>query len=1143
MMKLILNELKSSSAVQALLRNEEGLSALSLNEEAVILAGYYQQTSESIIVVKNNLFQAQQLYLHLESLLDEEVFLFASEESLRIESIAASPEILAQKIEVLHQLQEKEKIICITHAAAFTRYLPDPEYFKRQKIHLQLGQEVTMNELRDQLIHNGYELVYKVDQPLTFSIRGGIVDVFSMNNEYPIRIEFFDTIIDSIRIFDIATQRTLSAISEANIIPATDILLSDDEVKEVEEKVRNRLEKERDKEGSGILAENVEQELSYLANRIRDNRLYRYYAFLEQQYTLLDYRKEAFLILSTPEEIAVNLRLVTEETVSYLQELYQDHRALLTFQVYAPFNQALGGKSCYEIKQFGDVKKEIRSGIQPVYLAKQELSVALKIIAKEAKEKRILLCLSEAELKQVITACLQLNISYQMAQINKMQEPGIYLVHHNLLQGFQYQDFIVYSSRELFTTVYQKTRYSNKFNNAEVLHNTTDLEPGDYIVHNLYGVGRYLGIITKEINGNQRDFLRIVYRGEDILLVPLEQFNLVRKFVSSEGARPKLNKLGSNEWKKTKERIKENVADIAERLLALYSEREQAIGYAFQTDNEMQTEFEEEFEYELTKDQSRSVAEIKEDMESRKPMDRLLCGDVGFGKTEVAMRAAFKAVLEKKQVAYLCPTTILSRQHFETFLKRFINYPVQIAVLNRFVGETQQKKVIQDVKDGKVDVLIGTHRILSKDIKYKDLGLLIIDEEQRFGVEHKEKIKEMKNSIDVLSLSATPIPRTLQMSLIGIRSLSQLDSPPNHRMPVQTYVIEKNTAVIRDVIQRELARNGQVFYLHNNVSTLQSVAYSIGLKIPEAKIATVHGKMNRDEIEDVMVRFTLNEYNVLFCTTIIETGIDIPNANTIIIDQADRFGLSQLYQIKGRVGRSDRLAYAYLMYTPTKQLSEIAQKRLQAIKDFTELGSGYKIAMRDLTIRGAGDLLGGNQSGFIDTVGIDMYIELLKQAIDEKKGILPVEEEPVQKTPLNVNAYIPENFTRFDYDKISLYQKIENVRYILELEKLLLEIEDIFGKVPKEVHLLFEKKRLELILKEDFIEEYRENNKNVKIICAKGWSFLTDGVTLFKGINEIDVQIGLKYADERIVIDIPKNKDWLTKTIAVLKVVKQSQRV
>ena len=1130
-MKLILNELNKNPAVEALRRHELGLNSLSINEEALILASHYQNSDESMIIVKNNLFQAQQLYSHIENLIDDDVFLFASEESLRIESIAASPELLAQKLEVLQQLQEKEKILCITHVAAFIRYLPNPELFLKQKIQVKLEQEITMENLQALLIKSGYEKVYKVDQPLTFSIRGGIIDVFSINNEYPVRIEFFDTIIDSIRVFDIATQRTIKSISEINIIPASDILFSDEEIKEINEEIKKRMEKEKDKEGFIELQEKINQEREYIENHIRDRRLYKYYALLQQQYTLLDYRKDAFLIVSTPEEVSTSLKLIMEETVEYMQELYQNHKSLLIFQVYATWNKSLSTKNPYEIKQFAE--SEIRSEIQSVFLAKQSLAISLKLIYKQASTHRIILCLNEVEIKQVIGECLQQNIPYQVWNEKMELGYGIYIVHHMISEGFEYRDLIVYTSKELFSSVYQKTRYSNKFRTAEVLHDASDLQAGDFVVHNLYGVGKYLGIVTKEVNGNYRDFLRIVYRADDILLVPLEQFNLVRKFISSEGARPKLNKLGSNEWKKTKERIKENVEDIAERLLVLYSEREQAIGYAYQKDTEMQDEFEMEFEYELTKDQKRSVIEIKQDMESLKPMDRLLCGDVGFGKTEVAMRAAFKAVIEKKQVAYLCPTTILSRQHYETFLKRFINFPVQIAVINRFVSDAQIKKALQRVKEGTIDILIGTHRLLSKDVHFKDLGLLIIDEEQRFGVEHKEKIKEFKHSIDVLSLSATPIPRTLQMSLIGIRSLSQLDTPPRHRLPVQTYVIEKNMSVVRDVIQRELARNGQIFYLHNNVSTIHSVAYSIGNKIPEARIAVVHGKMNRDEIEDVMVRFTLNEYNILFCTTIIETGIDIPNANTIIIDQADRFGLSQLYQIKGRVGRSDRLAYAYLMYTPTKQISEIAQKRLQAVKEFTELGSGYKIAMRDLTIRGAGDMLGENQSGFIDTVGIDMYIELLKQAIDEKKGIFK-EEKIEKKSLIDINAYVPANFTQFDYDKISLYQKTENVNNISELNDLVTEVEDMFGKIPKEVQLLFEKRRLELILKEGFIESYHENIKNVRIICVKDWSFSVDGVKLFEGINKIEAQINLRYTNERIMIEIPKVKNWLMKTIEVL---------
>ena len=614
----------------------------------------------------------------------------------------------------------------------------------------------------------------------------------------------------------------------------------------------------------------------------------------------------------------------------------------------------------------------------------------------------------------------------------------------------------------------------------------------------------------------------------------MEQFRLIRKFVSKEGASPKLNKLGSSEWEKTKKRISQNVAELAQRLVALYSLRSEDIGFAFSKDTPYQLQFEDDFDYDLTPDQKKAVDEIKQDMESAKPMDRLLCGDVGFGKTEVAIRAAFKAVVDNKQVAYLCPTTILSQQHFKTFKKRFRNYPVRIEVLNRFVPPQEQKKILQDLKDGNVDILIGTHRLLSKDVVFKDLGFLIIDEEQRFGVQHKEKIKELRTGIDVLSLSATPIPRTLQMSLIGVRSLSQLDTPPMNRMPVQTYVVEKNFNLIKEIIQREVARDGQVFYLYNNVKNIYATATKLRNEL-DMEIGIAHGQMDREEIEDVMMRFTNNEYQVLVCTTIIETGIDIPNANTIIIEDADKFGLSQLYQIKGRVGRSDRLAYAYLLYSPQKQLSEIATKRLKSIKEFTQLGSGYKIAMRDLTIRGAGDMLGPQQAGFIDTIGIDMYIEMLHDAINEQKGIKKAVPKEIKRANVNVDAYIPSTFTDQDYEKITLYQQIDKVETKEELLAMMDMIEDNYGSLPKSVQLLFEKKRLDILINEANVENFKENAKDAELTFTEQWSKHADGVKLFEQITALSRDIVLRYTQNKIKIRFPKNKNWLKQVIEVLE--------
>lgn len=1139
-MKLILEKIQQSEAVLALEQRRQGLAALSLNQEALIIGAYFNRTQQPTVVVKGSLYEAQQLYQKVSSIVSETT-LFQVEESLRMEAIAASPEVKAERIAVLHRLLS-EPLLVITHTAALMRHLPNPTLFQQQSITLRVGQQLSMDDLKQQLIQSGYEMVAKVDRPLTFAIRGGVVDVFSMNNNQPIRIEFFDIEIDSIRFFDVNQQQSSQHVNEVTIVPASDILFSEKDIEVIEAEINKRLRQDRDKDGFLELEQVVNQELEYIKHHVSDNGLYKYYGVLPQSYHLLNYMENPLVIISTSEEIKRQEQQIVNETVEYFQELYQQHKSLRIFQVFQPVDNVLTQQDVYQIQQFVLLEQLVEIGITPNENIKQHLDVIIQKMVKEAQTKVVLVCLSTTYLKQFVTTLIQRQIPYKVVSEESELTVGISVINSQNSIAFEYQDWVVYTDQELYDNVVKKTRHTNKFLQSKVVNDYQELNKGDYVVHNLYGIGQYVGIITREINGLTKDFLKIIYKGNDELLVPLEQFGLVRKFVSSDGVRPKLNKLGTTDWQKTKDRIKSSVKDIAQRLVKLYSAREKAIGFAFSPDGKLQEEFESEFEFELTADQKVSIMEIKADMESKKPMDRLLCGDVGFGKTEVAMRAAFKAIVDQKQVAFLCPTTILSRQHYQTFLNRFINFPVRIAVLNRFVLPSQQKEIIADIKKGLYDIVIGTHRILSKDVQFKDLGLLIIDEEQRFGVEHKERIKELKHSIDVLSLSATPIPRTLQMSLIGVRSLSQLNTPPVHRLPVQTYVVEKSFSLIKNIIQRELARDGQVFYLYNNIDDIYNVAMKLSMAIEGINVGVAHGKMSREEIEDVMVRFTQNEYQVLVCTTIIETGIDIPNANTIIIDQADRFGLSQLYQIRGRVGRSDRLGYAYLMYTPSKQLSEIATKRLKAIKEFTELGSGYKIAMRDLTIRGAGDLLGGSQSGFIDTVGIDMYIELLHEAIQEEKGEVVEKTSTPKRIPMDINAYIPSKFTEYDDDKLSLYQKIDKIKSIEALTAEQERVIDYYGKIPKAVALLFEKKRLEIMISNPMIDSFKEQNQKVVLTFTEEWSSQIDGVALFELINSISKDIKIKYLKGKIIIEIMKTAEWLQQTTQVLTATTQLAR-
>lgn len=1136
----LLERLYENPAVKALLAKQQGLGNLSLIEEAVLIAAAYQKQPQNMLIVKNNLYTAQRLCEKLTPLTEAQVLLFGVEESLRMETIAASPEMRAAQIETMAKLQQQAPMICITHTAGVMRYLCDPKQFHEHTLHIKTEDICSLEECKQKLFEAGYDYVSRVDRPLCYGARGGIIDVYSMNYDYPIRIEFFDNIIESIRFFDINTQRTVKLIEEVDIIPASEYLFSEDEYKQIEQKAQQALQQSQKKLQGGFphtLKMTVEQELADIQAHRSSGSLYKYYPFLDHHYTIMDYMDHPYVIFSSIEEIRRSIKHIQEETIAYIQEMSQEGLALQKFSLFADPFTTVTAHTHLQIPLFADLHHPLSSHILTHTIHDFDYHTTLNQLIQESKEYDVL-CYVDKKERGLIEAYLQDHeIAYHSNPDFAVFPKGISIIEKEMNEGFilSEEKIIVYTARELFHKKERKLRYHNKFKDAEVLHDYQELTAGDYVVHHQYGVGKYMGIVNKEIDGIHKDFLNVVYRGDDVLLIPLEQFHLIRKFMSKEGATPKLNKLGSGDWEKTKQRVSGKVAELADRLIALYSLREDHIGFAFSKDTPFQKQFEDDFAYELTRDQERAVMEIKQDMESPKPMDRLLCGDVGFGKTEVAIRAAFKAIMDNKQVAFLCPTTILSIQHYRTFTERFKNYPVKVAVLNRFVSQKDTTRLKKELAEGKIDILVGTHRLLSKDVKFKDLGFLVIDEEQRFGVEHKEKIKELRSSIDVLSMSATPIPRTLQMSLVGIRSLSQLETPPLNRIPVQTYVIEKDFHMIIEIIQRELARNGQVFYLFNNVNEIYQVAARLKEALKDVNIAVAHGKMNREDIEDVMLHFTDNRYQVLVCTTIIETGIDIPNANTIIVDNADRFGLAQLYQIKGRVGRSDRLAYAYLMYSPQKQLSELAMKRLKSIKEFTQLGSGYKIAMRDLTIRGAGDMLGPQQAGFIDTVGIDMYIEMLNQAIAERKGAESAPKVQQKKANAKVDAYIPTQFAPEDYEKIKLYQRIDDLSTKEELHAFIDEIKDNYGHLPSGVQMLFEKKRLDILINEPHVENYKETKQQVDLQFTQAWSDQIDGVKLFELMNTLCREAVIRYRNRKITMRVPKQREWLSLIIEILE--------
>jgi len=1123
--------LKENEAVKLLDAGKGPLPETSLMEEALVLCASYRKHPRPLLVIKQNLYQAQRLYERVATLLEEnECALFSADESLRVETIAASPEMTAIKVETMASLLVNPNQVVITCPSAVVRHLPLPAHFQEGCLTIHTNDEMDMEELKRRLTAGGYTQTSHVDQPLSYAARGGIIDVYSINYENPIRIEFFDTEIDSIRFFDVLSQKTLETVPEVHIVPASDVIFTDEEIQEIHEKVETMTK--------GDINGEIESDLMSLESHVFDRSMYPYMSLLDHTAGIWDYMQDPWIIWCDEQTIHDNTKRFVEDTIAYVQEMVQEGKMLPKYAIYHDMQYIPAKKKIVEDPFLDNI-----ANIAEVNLPNEVLAMKLKMINDGSK---VVLALPDHEMKKVTDTCIDQGTPYNLLIGDAPLVEGINLWMSDLNQGFALEDakITVYTPAELFEIHHHKGRYENKFRNAETIHSYEDLQPGDYIVHANYGVGQYVGIETREIQGIKRDFLKCVYRGNAELLVPLEQFRLVRKFVSREGVVPRLNKLGSGDWEKTKQKLQENVEDIAARLIALYANREEHIGHAFSPDTDLSRKFENEFAFELTPDQKQAVSDIKKDMESAKPMDRLVCGDVGFGKTEVAVIASFKAVSDGMQTAVLCPTTILAEQHYHTFTQRYQGYPVTIKVLDRFVPEKEVTQTLKDLQEGKVDILIGTHRLLSKDVAFKNLGLLVVDEEQRFGVEHKERIKEIKNGIDVLTLSATPIPRTLQMSLVGIRQLSQLETPPMNRYSVQTYVVEKNKGLVIDAIQKELSRSGQVFYLYNNIEQIYNVARSLQNELPEARIGVVHGQMNRDEIEDTMMRFNAHELDVLVCTTIVENGIDVPNANTILIENAQDFGLAQIYQIKGRVGRSNRLAYAYLMIPPRKQLSEIAQKRLQAVKEFARLGSGYKIAMRDLTIRGAGDLLGPSQSGFIDTVGIDMYIEMLEEAIEAKKSGKEVKPLMAQTPAANIKktSYIPKEFAPDDFDKLEMYQKIDEADTAAQLQEYRTIVEDQFGKLPNEVNALFMKKQLDLLLNDPEIHSYRELKETNEITFSTQFSQNVDGIKLFEDFTKISKDTTLRYKNNRITVIYPKGRDDLSLAIALIQQAKEDKK-
>lgn len=1128
MKQWILSDLQQTPCVNECTQGFRCIQASSMIDKAMTLAASYRENPRAILVVMRNSYAAQQLYDRLANLLNSnEVDLYTVEESLRVEAITTNNVQQGNRVEVLNRCLEDSNRILITHAFAMSKVVPLASDFRHAQINVSVGQVLRMDDLCQRLINIGYTRVAHVYAPLTFARRGFVIDVFPINAQ-PIRIEYFDDEIDSIKVFDVQTQRSVSSLDNACLSVASEYYFNAKQIEQINGRVNALLEKESDP----TLIENVTNDLNRLNNRQFDASLYPYVAYMDDKGCLLDYLPNAQIITDPMHQVVDSLKYYQLEASNYLQELVEYKKILPKFALFFPTTQ-LQSLTHGEFAQFANDD----TNVHEVDSVSKSLEENLNFLVKQTKFNHQVIAVNENDIEKVINTCLQLNIDYHLIDDTDELPSGLSITLESYYEGFSIESLslIVFTANELFHRKNALYRYTNKYKQAESLNAYTQLNNGDYVVHNQYGVGQYIGIVTRVTNGLKKDYLHILYADNGELFVPLEQFHLVRRFVAADGVVPKLNKIGSDTWKKTKAKLKESLQDLAQRLVELYSERKKEIGFAFPSDSAEQLDFENEFEYPLTPDQQSAVDAIKACMELPYPMDYLLAGDVGFGKTEVAIRCAFKAVQAGKQVAVLAPTTLLSRQHYITFVNRFSNYPVNIALLNRFVSPSMVKQTLAGIQTGSVDIVVATHRILSKDIRFKDLGLLIIDEEHRFGVEQKERLAEMKHNMDVLSLSATPIPRTMQMSLMGVRQSSQLTTPPNNRYPVATYVVEHNDKLIKEVMERELARGGQVFYLFNHTVEIYPYAKRIQQLLPKARVGIAHGRMEAQELEATMDEFIQGNTDILLCTTVIENGIDIPNANTILVDNAHRLGLAQLYQIKGRVGRSTRMGYAYLMIPEHYQLTEVAQKRLNAIKEFANLGDGYQIAMRDLMIRGAGDLLGAKQSGFINTVGMDMVIEMLKEEIEVAQDANKKSKEIIKKQVLPLNATIPNSFTQVNYDKLDLVTNLENCDDKQSLLAYQDKIKDEYGKLPSEVEELFLKRRFEIASDETKMEKITIG-ATMTILFNGALSALMDGELLFDTVYRLDNNAKIAFKNGKVSIEWKQtNKKNLTHSIQLME--------
>ena len=1045
----------------------EGLAAAA---KSVFIASLKRESADQpILLITYNYEQAERLYEDISALGigNGDLQLVPPADSMIYQEEDTDFDIIGRRLSALTRLQDgKVGIIIAPISAVLQRTIP-PDVLTTHRILVEKSSELDLDECLLRLVELGYERVDMVERPGEFSRRGGLLDIFPSTEDYPVRIELFGDEVESIHYFDVESQRSAGARKSLEIVPAREILLDKEKASETADELSALLESEvvkLDEQIADKLRDRVEDDISQIRNQAYFDGVEYYFPIAyPQAFSLLDYLPaNTIVVLDEPHQIKSHWEQLHEELLESLQARIArgDVLALPTDHVIS-FDDA-----AHELRRRrGNVLLSLLS--RPTEWIEVDETVAMSAAPMDSFSAQIGAFVEQLKtwLANECRIVLVSNQSHRMIELLNEHElsvsppsmltgrngKGIYVLGGMLRSGFKLPDakLMVVTDSEIFGQS-RLRRPRKSFKKGLAISSLLELTEGDFVVHIHHGIGRYRGITKLGVPGGERDYLLLEYAGTDKLYVPVDQIDRVQKYIGADGHEPALNKLGSSEWAKTTKRVKAAVREMAQELLQLYAARQTLEGYMYSPDTPWQQELESAFQYDETPDQLEAIQEVKQDLESPKPMDRLICGDVGFGKTEVAIRAVFKVVNDGKQAAVLAPTTVLAQQHFNTFSERLAAYPINIAMLSRFKSRAEQKKIVECLRTGEVDIVIGTHRLLSKDIEFRDLGMLVVDEEQRFGVGHKERIKQMKKAVDVLTLTATPIPRTLHMSLSGIRDMSLMNDPPEGRTPIKTYCREYDDEMVRDAILRELDRDGQIYFVHNRVENIEHIADHIRNLVPYAKVDVGHGQMAEDDLERVMVDFYEHKFDMLVCTTIIESGLDIPNVNTIVVNNADKMGLAQLYQLRGRVGRSDRQAYAYLLYEPHRIMSEVAEKRLQAIKEFSDLGSGFRIALRDLEIRGAGNLLGAEQHGQMAAVGFDMYCQLLSQAIQEMKGEEPDQFE-LPTADLPMDAYIPTSYIPIESLRLSFYKKMTAVREDKDVDQIADEFRDRFGELPKPV--------------------------------------------------------------------------------------------